>query len=125
MKRIRLILVLLLASLLGLQGGVVYAQVKGSPVNTVNAMDYYNPVAMLNEKTDESDVDSFNASVRATLNIVPVKGLKWDNFVSFNSERYEGREYLTKYYPSAVGEKGVLACQICSEKMDFVREHRK
>ena len=26
---------------------------------------------------------------------------------------------------SAVGEKGVLACQICSEKMDFVREHRK
>lgn len=40
MKRIRLILVLLLASLLGLQGGVVYAQVKGSPVNTFNAMDY-------------------------------------------------------------------------------------
>lgn len=26
---------------------------------------------------------------------------------------------------SAVGEMGVLACQICSEKMDFVREHRK
>ena len=26
---------------------------------------------------------------------------------------------------SAVGEKGVLACLICSEKMDFVREHRK
>ena len=74
---------------------------------TIPAMDYYNPVAMLNEKEDDSDVDSFGASMRATLNILPVKGLKWDNFVSYNSERYEGREYLTKYYPSAVGEKGV------------------
>ena len=74
---------------------------------TIPAMDYYNPVAMLNEKDDETDVDSFNASIRATLNIVPIKGLKWDNFVSFNSERYESREYQTKYYPSSVGEGGV------------------
>ena len=74
---------------------------------TIAAMDYYNPVAMINEKDDESDVDSFNGSVRATLNILPIKGLKWDNFISYNSERYESREYLTKYYPSAVGENGV------------------
>ena len=74
---------------------------------TIDAMDYYNPVAMLNEKDASNDVDNFQGSVRATLNILPVKGLKWDNFISYGNERYESREYLTKYYPSALGQKGV------------------
>ena len=76
---------------------------------TVEAMDYYNPVAMLEEKDAYNDVDNFNGSVRATLNILPIKGLKWDNFISYNNERYESREYLTKYYPSSVGEDGVAS----------------
>lgn len=74
---------------------------------TIDAMDYYNPVAMLNEKENNTDVDNFSGSIRGTLNILPVKGLKWDNFISYNNERYESREYLTKYYPSALGQKGV------------------
>lgn len=74
---------------------------------TIDAMDYYNPVAMLNEKEAYNDVDNFSGSIRATLNILPVKGLKWDNFISYGNERYESREYLTRFYPSALGQKGV------------------
>ena len=76
---------------------------------TIDAMDYYNPVAMLNEKDDNTDVDNFSGSIRASLNILPIKGLKWDNFISYNNERYESREYLTRYYPSALGENGVAS----------------
>lgn len=74
---------------------------------TIDAMDYYNPVAMLNEKDAHNDVDNLSSSIRATLNILAVKGLKWDNFISYGNERYESREYLTKYYPSAIGQNGV------------------
>ena len=75
--------------------------------HTKDAMDYYNPVAMLYEKDAYNDVDNFQGSIRATLNILPVKGLKWDNFISYGMERYESREYLTRYYPSALGQQGV------------------
>ena len=74
---------------------------------TIDAMDYYNPVAMIEEKDAYNDVDSFSGNIRATLNILPVKGLKWDNFISYGNERYESGEYLTKYYPSALGQGGV------------------
>ena len=74
---------------------------------TIDAMDNYNPVAMLTEKKAYTDTDNFQGSVRATLNILPIKGLKWDNFISYGMERYESREYLTRYYPSALGQGGV------------------
>ena len=74
---------------------------------TIDAMDYYNPVAMLEQKDNDTDVDNFSGSIRATLNILPVKGLKWDNFISYNNERYESREYLRRYYPSSLGQQGV------------------
>ena len=70
------------------------------------SMNYFNPVAMLNERDNDTDVDYIGANVRATLNILPVKGLKWDNFLNWNSERYESREYSTHYYPSLIGENG-------------------
>lgn len=70
------------------------------------AMDYLNPVAMLNERENETSVDNFGATVRATLNVLAVEGLKWDNFISWQSERYESREYSTKYYPSLIGKDG-------------------
>ena len=71
-----------------------------------NTMSYYNPVAMLNERENETDVDNIGATARATLNILPITGLKWDNFVSWQTERYEAREYSTKYYPSLLGKDG-------------------
>ena len=38
-------------------------------------MDYFNPVAMVNERTENNTSDDFGANVRASLNILPVKGL--------------------------------------------------
>ena len=68
--------------------------------------DYYNPVAMLNEKDSNTDVDHINANGRVTLNILPIEGLKWDNFVSFGVERYESSSYKSRYYPNQTGLKG-------------------
>lgn len=73
---------------------------------TIVSMDYYNPVAMLNERTSRSDVDRMGVNGRATLNIKPIQGLKWDNFVSYDTYRYDNRDYKTKYYPGETGLNG-------------------
>jgi TonB-linked SusC/RagA family outer membrane protein len=74
---------------------------------TVTAMDYYNPVAMINETLEQDgETDNVGTSFRATLNILPIAGLKWDNFLSYNQERYEGRTYFSHYYPSLLGTDG-------------------
>lgn len=72
----------------------------------ISAMDYYNPVAMINERQAENTADDFGISVRASLNILPVKGLRWDNFVTYGSQRFEERTYSTSYYPSLIGTDG-------------------
>lgn len=74
--------------------------------SNVVAMDYYNPVAMINEREREVESDDLGASIRATLNVLAIKGLKWDNFVSYNQQRYEDRTYYTRYYPGAQGSNG-------------------
>ena len=71
-----------------------------------SAMEYYNPVAMINERTANNKDDNYGGNVRATLNILPIKGLKWDNFISLNKESYEGRTYYSHYYPSLIGTNG-------------------
>jgi TonB-linked SusC/RagA family outer membrane protein len=73
---------------------------------TVTEMDYYNPVAMINENTVERQADDISANVRASLNILPIDGLKWDNFISYEQERFEERGYRTNYYPSMIGAGG-------------------
>lgn len=70
------------------------------------AMEYYNPVAMLNESNLESKNDNYGANIRATLNILPIQGLKWENFISYDKEQTETREYYTHYYPSLIGTDG-------------------
>ncbi|HRW95183.1 MAG TPA: SusC/RagA family TonB-linked outer membrane protein [Bacteroidales bacterium] len=72
-------------------------------------MAYYNPVAMINEQIQEREADDFGASVRATLNVLPIEGLKWDNFVSYNQQRYQSNSYRTRYYPSSIGQDGVAS----------------
>ena len=74
---------------------------------TLPESDYYNPVAMLNERHASNETSTVAASVRATLNILPVQGLKWDNFLSYSDEKYFATEYKTSYYPGSVGKKGV------------------
>ena len=73
---------------------------------TIKAMDYYNPVAMLNEREGNADMDIMGVNGRATLNILPVKGLKWDNFISYGREKFEGRDYRTRFYPGETGKNG-------------------
>ena len=74
--------------------------------NRIVGMDYYNPVALLYERKDEYQADNVGVSARATLNILPVEGLKWDNFFSYKQERIEQRSYRTSYYPSLIGTDG-------------------
>lgn len=69
-------------------------------------MDYFNPVAMINERETKNTSDDFTGSVRATLNVLPIKGLRWDNFFTYNMQRYETRTYSTSYYPSLIGTDG-------------------
>ncbi|MBQ7253821.1 MAG: SusC/RagA family TonB-linked outer membrane protein [Bacteroidales bacterium] len=74
---------------------------------TLTESDYSNPVAMINERSATNETSTVAASVRATLNILPIQGLKWDNFLSYSDEKYFGCEYKTSYYPGSVGKKGV------------------
>lgn len=73
---------------------------------TVGGMDYYNPVAMLNERESNTTVDDISVNGRATLNIKPVHGLKWDNFISSRSKRYTYTDYKTRFYPGETGLHG-------------------
>jgi len=70
------------------------------------AMSYYNPVAMINERNCENQDDNFGGNVRATLNIKSVPGLKWENFLSLNREKYTEDTYYTHFYPSKIGVNG-------------------
>lgn len=73
---------------------------------TVSSMDYYNPVAMLNERSNNYDVDMVSANTRSTLNILAVKGLKWDNFVNWSMKNSRYTDYKTRYYPGEWGLGG-------------------
>lgn len=72
----------------------------------ISSMEYYNPVAMLHERDVQRQNDSYGGNLRATLNILSVEGLRWDNFISINRERYESRSYFSRYYPSLIGTDG-------------------
>lgn len=73
---------------------------------TLEQMDYYNPVAMLNERSNDSRIDNIGANMRGTVNILAVPGLKWDNFFSYETEWYESTDYKTRFYPGETGLKG-------------------
>ena len=74
---------------------------------TLTESDYSNPVAMIKERYANNETSNLLANVRATLNIRPIEGLKWDNFLSYNDEKYFSQEYKTSFYPGSVGKKGV------------------
>ena len=74
---------------------------------TVEGMDYYNPVAMLNERRSQSKVNRMGVNGRFTLNVLSVPGLKWENFISYNNGRFENQDYKTRFYPGETGNKGI------------------
>ncbi len=70
----------------------------------LQAIEYYNPVAMLNERTREGKTYVVAPNVTATLKIF--KGLSWSNFVSYEVGTTKETSYKTKYYPSIIGRGG-------------------
>lgn len=77
--------------------------------NRIDAISYYNPVAMLNEQRKTGETDDFGGNIRASLNILPISGLKWDNFLSYDKSRWEENNYRTRYYPSSIGRSGIAS----------------
>ncbi|MDP4278134.1 MAG: SusC/RagA family TonB-linked outer membrane protein [Bacteroidota bacterium] len=75
----------------------------------ISEMGYFNPVAMINEQNAENTADDYGVNGRATLNVLKIQGLKWDNFLAYNQQNYESRVYQTQYYPSAIGQGGVAS----------------
>lgn len=60
--------------------------------------EYYNPVAMLNERYQQGKTNDFTGSGRATLKIID--GLNWVNFFSFANSDWEDKAYKTSKYPA-------------------------
>lgn len=72
--------------------------------SSLPGIDYYNPVAMLNERTREGKTTDFGGNVTAKLNLT--KKLNWVNMFSIQNSDWEELTYKTKYYPSALGRGG-------------------
>ncbi len=70
----------------------------------ISGMDYYNPVAMLNERTRTGKTDDAGINVRANLQLTPT--VSWVNMVSVERSNWEELYYRTKYYPSRLGTGG-------------------
>ncbi len=67
-------------------------------------LEYYNPVAMLNERTREGSTNDIIQNLRATLKILD--NLSWDNFISSQKSDWEEGSYKTSYYPTIIGVGG-------------------
>jgi TonB-linked SusC/RagA family outer membrane protein len=67
-------------------------------------IEYYNPVAMLNERNRNGQTIDFTPNVRATIKLSD--HLNWVNFVSFEGSTYEETSYKTQYYPPSIGRDG-------------------
>lgn len=71
-----------------LRGGYSYVQ----------ALEYSNPVAMLNERTRDGKSNDLVIGLRTSLLIT--NGLKLENFVSTLKSDWEENSYKTRYYPN-------------------------
>jgi len=68
-------------------------------------VDYHNPVAMLNERTQEGKSNDASANIRGTLRLA--KTLNWSNFIAYELSDWEQNSYKSKYYPGLIGRGGV------------------
>jgi len=64
-------------------------------------LDYYNPVALLNERKREGETNDIVLNLRATVKIID--NLTWENFISTQKSEYEDNSYKTQFYPTLVG----------------------
>ena len=61
---------------------------------------------MINGRSAKTKDDNYGGNIRLSLNIKPIPGLKWDNFIAFNKESTENHTYYSHYYPSLIGTNG-------------------
>ena len=71
----------------------------------LDGADYYNPVAMLNERIRDGKSNDANGNIKATLRLA--RSWNWANFLSYSLADWEENSYMTKYYPSRIGSGGV------------------
>ncbi len=67
-------------------------------------LEYYNPVALLNERTRDGKTNDLVMNLRATLDITD--DISWSNFISTQNSDWEENSYKTRYYPSILGVGG-------------------
>ncbi len=67
-------------------------------------LEYYNPVALLNERTREGSTNDIVQNLRATFKILD--NLSWDNFISSQKSDWEEGSYKTSFYPTILGVGG-------------------
>lgn len=72
--------------------------------SSLEGINYYNPVAMLNERLREGKTNDFGGNVTAKLNLT--KKLNWVNMLSIQQSDWEELSYKTKYYPTIIGRGG-------------------
>jgi TonB-linked SusC/RagA family outer membrane protein len=70
----------------------------------VPGIDYYNPVALLNERTRDGVTNDLQTNLRITTKIS--NDLVWDNFISEQTSEFESNSYRTNFYPTALGAGG-------------------
>lgn len=64
-------------------------------------LEYYNPVAMIKERTRDGKTNDIVMNLRATLKIID--NLTWDNFISTQRSEWEENSYKSRYYPTTLG----------------------
>lgn len=72
--------------------------------SSLPGIEYYNPVALLNEQTRLGKTNDISPNIRATVKLLDF--LNFVNFISYQGSSWEGNYYRTQYYPSRIGSNG-------------------
>lgn len=78
-----------------------YSDPKTGGYSYDDELEYYNPVAMINERQRDGKTNDMILNLRATVKILD--GLTWENFISTQRSEYEDNSYKTQFYPSLIG----------------------
>lgn len=70
----------------------------------ISGIEYYNPVALLNERIRDGKTNELLTNLRVTTKITDY--LTWDNFVSEQKSEWEDSSYRTNFYPNSLGSGG-------------------
>lgn len=72
--------------------------------SSLPGIEYFNPVAMLNEQTRTGRTNDIAPNVRATVKLFDY--LSFVNFISVEKSSWEGTRYRTQFFPSRIGSNG-------------------